>query len=59
LIECGHLAQSVVVAAAALGLVAHPLIGFVDDYFNRLVGVNGTDDAVLYLTLLGGRPDDR
>jgi SagB-type dehydrogenase family enzyme len=57
LIECGHLAQSVVVAAAALGLVAHPLIGFVDDYFNQLIGVNGTDDAVLYLTLLGGRAD--
>jgi SagB-type dehydrogenase family enzyme len=54
LLECGHLAQSVVVAAAALGLVAHPLIGFVDDYFNDLVGVNGVDDAVLYLTLLGG-----
>ncbi|MCQ8770476.1 SagB/ThcOx family dehydrogenase [Streptomyces sp. AA8] len=53
LLECGHLAQSVVTAAAALGLVAHPLIGFVDDHFNRLVGVNGTDDAVVYLTLLG------
>ncbi|TYK50613.1 SagB/ThcOx family dehydrogenase [Actinomadura decatromicini] len=53
LLECGHLAQSVVVAAAALGLVAHPLIGFVDDYFNRLLGLDGTDDAVLYLVLLG------
>ncbi|MFE5868132.1 SagB/ThcOx family dehydrogenase [Streptomyces roseifaciens] len=53
LLECGHLAQSVVTAAAALGLVAHPLIGFVDDHFNQLVGVNGTDDAVVYLTLLG------
>ncbi|MFC5146801.1 SagB/ThcOx family dehydrogenase [Streptomyces aureoversilis] len=53
LLECGHLAQSVVTAAAALGLVAHPLIGFVDDHFNRLAGVNGTDDAVVYLTLLG------
>lgn len=53
LLECGHLAQSVVVAAAALGLVAHPLIGFVDDYFNRLLGLDGTNDAVLYLVLLG------
>ncbi|MFI0976741.1 SagB/ThcOx family dehydrogenase [Streptomyces sp. NPDC021093] len=53
LIECGHVAQSVVTAAAALGLVAHPLAGFVDDYFDRLVGVNGTDDAVVHLTLLG------
>lgn len=53
LIECGHVAQSVVTAAAALGLVAHPLSGFVDDHFDRLVGVNGTDDAVVHLTLLG------
>ncbi|MCC3770091.1 SagB/ThcOx family dehydrogenase [Streptomyces sp. UNOC14_S4] len=54
LLECGHLAQSVVTAAAALGLVAHPVVGFVDDHFDRLVGVNGTDDAVVHLTLLGG-----
>lgn len=53
LVECGHVAQSVVTAAAALDLVAHPLAGFVDDYFDRLVGANGTDDAVVHLTLLG------
>lgn len=59
LIECGHVAQSVVTAAAALGLVAHPLAGFVDDYFDRLVGVNGTDDAVVHLTLLGRPKHDQ
>jgi SagB-type dehydrogenase family enzyme len=53
LLDCGHLAQSVVISATALGMVAHPIIGFVDDYFNQLVRVNGVDDAVLYLTLLG------
>ncbi|MCF3106788.1 SagB/ThcOx family dehydrogenase [Streptomyces roseoverticillatus] len=55
LLDCGHLAQSVVLTATALGLVAHPMIAFVDDYFNDLVGVDGVDDAVLYLTLLGTR----
>jgi SagB-type dehydrogenase family enzyme len=55
LLDCGHLAQSVVLTATALGLVAHPMIAFVDDYFNDLVGVDGIDDAVLYLTLLGPR----
>ncbi|WP_432092993.1 SagB family peptide dehydrogenase [Streptomyces sp. bgisy100] len=55
LLDCGHLAQSVVLTATALGLVAHPMIAFVDDYFNDLVGVDGVDDAVLYLTLLGPR----
>lgn len=53
LLDCGHLAQSVVIAASALGLTAHPMIAFLDDYFNDLVGVDGIDDAVLYLTLLG------
>ncbi|MER5770830.1 SagB/ThcOx family dehydrogenase [Streptomyces sp. NPDC001985] len=53
LLDCGHLAQSVVLTATALGLVAHPMIAFIDDYFNDLVGVDGVDDAVLYLTLLG------
>lgn len=52
LLDCGHLAQSVVLTATALGLVAHPMVAFVDDGLNRLVGVDGTDDAALYLTLL-------
>lgn len=58
LLDCGHLAQSVVITAGALGLVAHPMIAFIDDYFNELIGVDGVDDAVLYLTLLGPRPAD-
>ncbi|SDG22072.1 SagB-type dehydrogenase domain-containing protein [Sinosporangium album] len=53
LLDCGHLAHSVVLTANASGLVAHPMVAFADDYFNRLVGVDGVDDAVLYLTLLG------
>ncbi|SER48176.1 SagB-type dehydrogenase domain-containing protein [Streptomyces sp. yr375] len=59
LLDCGHLAQSVVLTATALGLVAHPMIAFIDDYFNDLVGVDGVDDAVLYLTLLGPRSGPR
>ncbi|MGW6305344.1 SagB family peptide dehydrogenase [Streptomyces niveus] len=55
LLDCGHLAQSVVTTATSLGLVAHPMIAFVDDYFNAYVGVDGVEDAVLYLTLLGPR----
>ncbi|MEV5505167.1 SagB/ThcOx family dehydrogenase [Streptomyces orinoci] len=59
LLDCGHLAQSVVTNATALGLVAHPMIAFIDDYFNDFVGVDGSDDAVLYLTLLGTRKEER
>ncbi|GGK33891.1 hypothetical protein GCM10010124_28030 [Pilimelia terevasa] len=53
LLDCGHLAQSVVLTANAAGLAAHPMVAFVDDDLNRLVGVDGVDDAALYLTLLG------
>jgi SagB-type dehydrogenase family enzyme len=53
LLDCGHLAQAVGTAAGAAGLIAHPMIGFVDDRLNDLVGVDGVDDAVLHLTLLG------
>ena len=54
-LDCGHLAQTLVLVANGLDLVAHPMIAFVDDYFNDLVGVDGTDEAVVYLTLLGPR----
>lgn len=53
LLDCGHLAENVVLMANSLGLVAHPMIAYVDDYFNELLGVDGADEVVLYLTLLG------
>jgi SagB-type dehydrogenase family enzyme len=59
LLDCGHLAQSVGTAANALGLVAHPMIGFIDDALNDLVGVDGVNDAVLHLTLLGTAKGDQ
>jgi SagB-type dehydrogenase family enzyme len=52
-LDCGHLAQNVILVATSMGLVAHPMIAFIDDYFDRLVGVNGEDEAVIHLTLLG------
>ena len=56
-LDCGHLAQSIVLVANGLGLVAHPMIAFADDYFNDLVGVDGCEDAVVYLTLIGAAAD--
>jgi SagB-type dehydrogenase family enzyme len=52
LMDCGHLAQNVLLVATALGMVAHPVTGFVDDYFNDLLGLDGVDESVLYLNLL-------
>ena len=55
LLEAGHLAQNVLLAAAALGLAAVPLGGFYDRRVDKLLGVNGVDESALYL-LCVGRP---
>ncbi|GLY33543.1 SagB/ThcOx family dehydrogenase [Kineosporia sp. NBRC 101731] len=52
-LDCGHLAQNLILVAGSMDLVAHPMIAFTDDYFDRLTGVNGQDEAVIHLTLLG------
>lgn len=54
LLEAGHVGQNVVLAAAALGLPALPLGGFYDRPVESLVGVDGLDEAVVYVVLLGG-----
>jgi len=55
LLEAGHLAQNVVLAAAALSLEALPLGGFYDRELERLLGVDGVDESALYVLLIGGR----
>lgn len=55
LLDCGHLAQSLVIAASELDIVAHPIGGFVDDAVNELIGFDGIDDSVLHLLILGKR----
>lgn len=55
LLDCGHLAQSLVIAATELDIVAHPIGGFVDDQVNALIGFDGINDSVLHLLILGKR----
>jgi SagB-type dehydrogenase family enzyme len=55
LLDCGHLVQNVVLVASGLGYVGHPIMGFVDDYFNNLLGLDGVEEVVLYISLLGPR----
>lgn len=57
LLEAGHLAQNLLLAAAALGLPALPLGGFYDARIERLLGVDGVDESVLYGVLLGGEAE--
>lgn len=53
LIEAGHIAQNLLLAAHALGLGSVTLGGFVDDRVNALLDVDGCDRAAVYGVLVG------
>ncbi|HEY2544365.1 MAG TPA: SagB family peptide dehydrogenase [Gaiellaceae bacterium] len=55
LLEAGHVAQNVVLAAAALNLPALPLGGFYDAQVDELVGADGVNESVVYAVVVGGR----
>ena len=54
LLEAGHVAQNMLLAAATLGVAALPLGGFYDDRVDALLGLNGVDESALYGVVLGG-----
>lgn len=53
LIEAGHVAQNILLAAAALGLSALPVGGFYDRDVDAFLGIDGIYEASLYLVSLG------
>jgi SagB-type dehydrogenase family enzyme len=53
LLEAGHVAQNILLAAAALELAAIPLGGFYDRRVDELLGLNGVDESALYLVCVG------
>jgi SagB-type dehydrogenase family enzyme len=55
LLEAGHVAQNVALAAAALDLPALPLGGFYDARVDELVGADGVNESVVYAIVVGGR----
>ncbi|WP_167568825.1 SagB/ThcOx family dehydrogenase [Brevibacillus migulae] len=52
-LDCGHLGENFILVSSGLGLVAHGLMGFTDDYFNRLLQLDGSDEALLYMMCVG------
>ncbi len=54
LLEAGHCAQNMLLAAHASGAEALPLGGYYDSLAERLVGVDGVDEAVVYAIAIGG-----
>ncbi|NEU55568.1 SagB/ThcOx family dehydrogenase [Halorussus sp. MSC15.2] len=51
--ESGHLAQNLLLAAEADGLVGFPYSAFDDEHMNDLLNVDGVNEATLYTVLLG------
>ena len=55
LLEAGHVAQNLLLAAEGLDLGALPVGGFFDDELNRLLQLDGCQEFVVYLVLMGHR----
>jgi SagB-type dehydrogenase family enzyme len=53
LIEAGHLGQNAYLAAASLGLGACAVGAFLDDSMNRMLGVDGREEAAVYMLSVG------
>ncbi|MFI5983634.1 thiopeptide-type bacteriocin biosynthesis protein [Streptomyces sp. NPDC051555] len=56
LLETGHLTQTLLLTAAALGLAGTPLGGFHDDLAHELLGLDDLGQPLQYLLPLGRRP---
>jgi SagB-type dehydrogenase family enzyme len=52
-IEAGHAMQNLTLAASALGLTHRPIGGFFDDEVADIVGLDGVNEAPLYLMPVG------
>lgn len=55
LLEAGHIAQNVLLAAEGLGLGALPVGGFFDDDINTVLHLDGCQEFVVYLVLVGNK----
>jgi len=53
MLEAGHVAQNVYLAAASMGLGACAVGAFFDDEFDELLGLDGVEEAVLYTLSVG------
>jgi SagB-type dehydrogenase family enzyme len=51
--DLGHVCQNVQLASTAMNLGSCPIGAFFDDEINRLLGIDGEDETVLYLITVG------
>jgi SagB-type dehydrogenase family enzyme len=55
LLEAGHIVQNMLLAATAMDLAAAPIGGFWDEPFNAALGLDPTEEAVVYAAIFGRR----
>lgn len=53
LLDAGHSAQNLYLESTALGLGCATIGGFLDDKANRLLGIDGLDESVVYMAVIG------
>jgi SagB-type dehydrogenase family enzyme len=56
LLEAGHVAQNLYLEATSLGLGACAVGAFLDGKLNDLLGLDGVEEAALYIVSVGPRP---
>jgi SagB-type dehydrogenase family enzyme len=56
LVEVGHIGQNLYLAASSMGLGACGVGAFMDDDINDMLGVDGTEEAAIYLVAVGRVP---
>jgi SagB-type dehydrogenase family enzyme len=59
MMDVGHVCQNLLLAAEALDLGACPVAAFYDDALNRLLGLEGNEETVIYLAAVGSREDEK
>jgi SagB-type dehydrogenase family enzyme len=57
LLDVGHLTQNLCLACTALGLSIVTTCGFYDEEAAQLLGIDGSDEAVVYVAFVGRGPD--
>jgi SagB-type dehydrogenase family enzyme len=53
LLEAGHIAQNILLTSTALDLGGVAVGGFIDDEINEILGIDGVDEASIYMIALG------
>jgi SagB-type dehydrogenase family enzyme len=52
-LDAGHIAENLALAAVSLGLGTCQIGALFDDEVNKIVGIDGTDESVIYMSVVG------